>query len=228
MICTFNTDLVKKFGLNSAVILGQMIEQFNTAVEKNTVLDSEWFRLNSRVIFYRTGLITSYQDSVLKSLVKVGALSKRTYNQDVYYKINDLSKNYDGFVLETKEDTQNKKRLYFLNKLKACIHTTNDELSKAYFEWIEEVYNKKNYLSVKAVTEAQSVVDAYANHDLDIALELVNIATVSAYSDMHWAILAYEKFHKIYKNTPRSYLDSAKTNIYDSSSGNRVLDDEVF
>lgn len=227
MMCKFDTDHVKQFGLTPAIVLGQMIEQYNDALEKNLVLESTWFRLNNRTILSRTGLITSYQDSIIKSFIKAGVISKRTYNREVYYQINDLTKKYDGFVLETKEDTQNKKRLYFINKLKNCVQTTNEELSKAYFEWIEEVYNKKNYLSVKAVSEAQSVIDEYANHDLDVALELLNIATVSTYADMHWAIIAYERFHKIYKNSPHSYLDSAKTTIYHSNDG-RKLDDEIF
>ena len=85
------------------------------------------------------------------------------------------------------------------------ITTTNEELREAYSEWIDTVYTKQGWMSKKSVVLAQQMIDNFSNHNLDIALKIIDIATVNGYRDMEWAITNYKKNYHVnytYSNEP--------------------------
>jgi hypothetical protein len=95
-------------------------------------------------------------------------------------------------------------------EMKAYITVTHDELRAAYLDWVDAVYeNPKGFLSKRAVELFQRDVDIFANGDLDIALEVINIASKGGYREASWAI---EKFNKDYSNGFRKrFVDTSNT-----------------
>jgi hypothetical protein len=106
--------------------------------------------------------------------------------------------------------------------LKQYITVGNEELKQAFEDWIDGVYNNpKGFLSKKAVSLFQRDVDTFANGDLDVALKVLEIATVGGYREASWAI---EKFNKDYANQFRRRYVVPTT----SPTRNVVVSDEVF
>ena len=81
--------------------------------------------------------------------------------------------------------------------LKENIVTTNEELVQAYSDWIDSVLEKDGWMSKKAVICAQNVVDQNSDRNLDVALKILEIATINGYRDMTWAVNNFKKDYKI-------------------------------
>lgn len=79
------------------------------------------------------------------------------------------------------------------DELKLLIKTDNGELRDAYMSWIDSVFAKQGWMSKKSVELGQKLVDNYSNRNLDLAIELLNIASVGGYRDIQWAINSYEE-----------------------------------
>ena len=87
--------------------------------------------------------------------------------------------------------------------LKSHLKVQNTELREAYECWIDTIYDKQGWMSVKCVTVAETVVDDFSNHNLDIALKLLEIASVHGYRDIQWAINKYnQEFRVSYSTSP--------------------------
>ena len=81
--------------------------------------------------------------------------------------------------------------------MKSNIETSNTELRQAYENWIEAVCAKNGWMTKVHVIEAQKTIDNYNKEkDLDLALEIIKIATMGGYRDMNWAINDFIKSHK--------------------------------
>ena len=102
----------------------------------------------------------------------------------------DLLKNVEDLAKPKKSKTKAEK---IIENLKENIITTNPELRQAYFDWIDAVYSKVGWMSKKAVEVGERLVDENSNHNLDIALKIVEIATVNGYKDMTWAVDLFKK-----------------------------------
>ena len=80
------------------------------------------------------------------------------------------------------------------NSLKEYIVCDNAELQEAYEGWIDGVYaNPNGFLSKKSIQIFQKMIDSYCNRDLDLALNIITIATINGYRDATWAINTWEK-----------------------------------
>ena len=65
---------------------------------------------------------------------------------------------------------------------------------EAYCNWIDGVYaNPKGFLSKRAVEIFQQKVETFANHDLDVALAVIDIAATNGYRDADWALNKYRE-----------------------------------
>ena len=108
-------------------------------------------------------------------------------------------------------------------ELKEQITITHQELREAYEGWVDGVLaNPKGFLSKRAVKIFMDTVDSFANGYLDIALELINIATINGYRDATWAINKYNE--ELRKN-----IGATDRNSLVNTSQKRVrVSDEVF
>ena len=97
-------------------------------------------------------------------------------------------------VVQTAKRGRPSKQEIVVKALKANIETTNPELKQAYEDWIDAVCAKQGWMTKVHVLEGQKSMDNYNKEkDLDVALEILKIATLGGYRDMEWAIKVYEK-----------------------------------
>lgn len=209
----YNIKLAQIFGLAEAVYLGQLLDINKKAVKKGA-LEENFLIIDRKYIEDRTTLSEEKQNNIDEKLMQVGILQKRNTNS-VSIDLNRLLSIIccdDDFVIEDlrsvfkKTSKRVSKSQAIIDELKSNIKTTNAELIAAYNEWIETVYTKQGWMSKKSVVLAQDVIDNFSNHNLDVALQVINIATVNGYRDMTWAINLYQKNFKVnytYQNIPR-------------------------
>lgn len=220
MICTYNSDLVKNLGLHTAIMLSLIQEQYISAKEKGLLKENKFFLLDKNCITKNTGFTQQEQESILKSLIKWGVVQQQTKKElfiisyDETFDTEDCS----GYKYVDKLTQKELERSAKIKFLRTKIETQNTELLQAYFDWIDAAYDKNGWLAPKSVEVAQRLIDSFTNRDLDIALDILTIATMGGYRDMEWAI-------NTYKDKSRT-LPKVKTTI--TQQTNSRLTDEVF
>lgn len=222
MTCTYESDLVKRVGLHTAIMMSLLQqEQLETEVEGKLV-DDKYFKLDQNWITEMTGFAKQEQDAILKALLKIKVLVKHKKDATLYF----FDEEYDPESLKDLKvmDKQLKAEMERNSKIKFLrtkIETQNTELLQAYFDWIDAVYDKQGWLPVKAVEVAQRDLDLFTNRDLDVALDVLEIAAVNGYRDVNWAINSYVDKKK--------NSNSVKTTVYNNSTvPNVTLTDEAF
>lgn len=203
---SFNIKLAELLGLHSAIYVAELMNINEKAIRKEKLNESS-FLLDRDYVCKRTTLPPKEQLSIEKNLIKLGIIEKPSEDENcIVLNITTLT----TLLMSTDEDLiSNVKKLSstkskretkadaIRNNLKTNIVTTNVELLKAYSDWIDAVYANKGWMSKQAVIEGQRVVDEFSKRDLDVALRLINIATIHGYVDMTWAINRYDEQYKV-------------------------------
>ena len=85
---------------------------------------------------------------------------------------------------------------------------SREEFRDALSGWIESVFARPSgFLSKRAVTIFQNELYDYTHGDLDLALKIIDIATVGGYRNFQWAKDEFEttyadSFRRQYPQTP--------------------------
>ena len=220
---SFNIKLANLLGLQTAIYISEIMNVNDKAIRKDKISESS-FSLDRDYITKRTTISVDEQLEIDKNLIKLGIVEKP--NEDVnclVLNINiltallmssdeELLENVEHLSkLKTKKSKTTKADAIRQN-LKTNIVTTNVELIEAYSDWIDAVYAKQGWMSKKAVTIGQGVVDNFSNRDLDVALTIISIAAMHGYVDMQWAINKYVEQHKLKRDVhiPKSTPTPAK------------------
>lgn len=194
---SFNILIAKLFGLQVAVYISEIISISEKAFRKKVLVDNFTF-LDREYIADRTSISVEDQLDYDNKLESLGIIEKRSVNEII---VNTKQLSY----LITQEDEpireevisimKKSKRLskkvkddYSLELLKGSITTQCDELRFAYYDWIDCVYAKDGFMTKKAVTHAQKLIDFYSDRNLDKALEVLEVASINGYRDVEWAI----------------------------------------
>ena len=83
-------------------------------------------------------------------------------------------------------------RQYMINSIIDSIQCSSYELLTALRDWVDSIFSKPNgFLSKSTVRVFQETLYNYTQGDLDLALRLVQIATIQGYKDCSWAINVY-------------------------------------
>lgn len=227
---SYNIKLAELLGLHSAIYISEIMNINDKAIRKNKV-DSNYFKLEREYIKSRTTLEEKEQLSIEDNLIKLGILERGKDNNELSLNITTLTTlmmSADETLIDNvkklskvkKPSTRTSKKEQIKNNLKVAILTTNAELKSAYESWIDAVYEKDGWMTKEAVTHAQEVIDTASNRDLDIALEILKIASVNAYRDMSWAVNAYRAQYKV------NYKIKSPTN--QNTKKETQLSNEVF
>ena len=197
---SFNVKLAEILGLHPAIYISELLNINDKAIRKDKTTESS-FSLNREYVCKRTTLTPKEQLDIEKNLIKLGVVDKPSEDENcVVLNINTLTtllmaedEDLIGNVkkltkLKDKEKSKTTKADAIKKSLKENIVTTNPELLEAYSDWIDAVYAKQGWMSKKAIVVGQSVVDDFSKRNLDVALKLINIATIHGYVDMTWAI----------------------------------------
>lgn len=198
----YNIKLAQVFGLHAAIYISELLNINDKALRKDVIKD-DYFTLDRKYITSRTTFTEEEQLQIEDGLIKVGVIDRSAS------RLNVLSLNIQALTtlmscddtvvisnikkaLKLKTGTKATQRQAQANNLKSFINTPNDELHQAYEDWIDGVYsNPKGFLSKKAIQIFQNEIEKFANHNLDLALEVIDIATLHGYRDPEWAISRY-------------------------------------
>lgn len=206
----FNCTIANKIGLNGAVYLSELIRQYSINKELNKMID-DYFILDRAAIFARTTLTEEMQEELDIILVRFNILLKRPAQSDsIYEEINLNMTNFINMFANDDEKIANELKKFTKSKtskmtqrdryrldLKSKITCSNSELLRAYRNWVDGVYaNPKGFLSPTAIEVFQKTVDNFAHNDLDLALKIVELATINGYRDATWAINLFNKSYK--------------------------------
>ena len=229
----FNVKLAQILGLHTAIYLGQITDINEKAIRKNKV-DENFFTIDREYITKRTTIPEKEQKEIENNLIKIGILERSDkdsntllLNLTVLTSIlmspdEDLLKNVEDLAKPKKSKTKAEK---IIENLKENIITTNPELRQAYFDWIDAVYSKDGFMTKAAVIAAQSNIDKFSQRNLDIALKVLEIATINGYRDITWAINNYNKDYKVgYSVAPQPAVRTTQS----APPPRKRLSDEVF
>jgi hypothetical protein len=205
---SYNIKVAEILGLHPAIYLSELMNINDKAIRKDKVNDSS-FILDRDYVSKRTTLSVDEQLDVESNLIKLGIVDKPNDDKDcIVLNINVLTSlmmSADEELIGTvkklskgkgEKKTRVTKSDAIRQNLKANITTTNMELIEAYSDWIDSVFSKEGWMSKKAVLMGQTVVDDFSKRDLDVALQLISIASIHGYRDMNWAVNKYKEQHK--------------------------------
>lgn len=236
---SYNIKTAQIFGLNTAVYMTELLNIFEKARNKDKLVDKEYFKLDRKYVFIRTTLSIEEQLRIDSKLTQVGILFKHQDNPDIIKVdtkmyasiitsedvtlIDNLSKKLGGL---NKKDPKESKRQAIITALKNSIQVSNYELLTALRDWVDAIFAspKGNYLSKASVKLFQDTLNSYTKGDLDLALRLVQIATIQGYRDCSWAINVHERDKK-FKKDADSKLPRVTTQ---KKATTDTLSDEVF
>ena len=206
----YNVTIASLLGLDVAVYLDLLMDINSKAIRKNKITEN-YFWIDRKYITSRTTIEEARQKQIESVLSDIGILSVSSDDKDSFSlnmaslmeitgsdseSIGDIKK-----IVKRKSNKKSKEES-IKDALKENIVTTNIELRGAYCDWIDAVYAKQGWMSKKSVVAAQSVVDEFSQHNLDIALKVLEIASINGYRDMEWAVNSYKQNYKVnYKVT---------------------------
>ncbi len=211
----YNIKIAQILGLHASIYISELLNINEKAVRKDKLSD-DCFIVDRGYIERRTTLSKDEQKEIDTMLLNLGILKKMDGNSDgltldltiltslVSAEPVSLEK-LEKAISAAKSSSKPKrtKAEAIIDSLKAKVECTNSELKAAYDDWIEAVYAKQGWMSAKSVAVAQRTVDDYCNHNLDLALKLLEIASINAYRDITWAINLYEKDYKVSYSIPK-------------------------
>lgn len=242
LMCTdnyamFNVKVANVMGLHAAVYVNEILNITQKAQQKRKIVDG-FVTINRDYVQHRTTIFPEEQISIDKKLVGIGVLSVSEDNPDNIQLSVDALANLvaadDADLLKkvskltavksvTSSSTKMSMRQKTILELKDFIRCSNEELLAAYKDWVDGVYaNPKGYLSKRAIIVFQRDVDEFARGDLDLALKVIEIATINGWRCAEWAINAFKKDYA--KDFYANYTQTAPSAPQRSVS----LSDEVF
>jgi hypothetical protein len=221
----YNIQIANMLGLETAVYLGILLDINSKAIRKNKITDN-YFTVDRKYITSRTTLNEDKQVAIEKTLKDIGILtiseeSKNSFNINIsaLYTIigeDDSTVIKDIKKIVSKKANSRSKADAIKDTLKANIVTSNEELRMAYCDWIDAVYAKQGWMSKKSVVSAQTLIDDFADHNLDVALKIIEIASINGYRDMEWALNNYKQnFNVKYKVSKQMVPDTIQTLVGD-------------
>ncbi len=242
LMCTdnyamFNVKVANVMGLHAAVYVNEILNITQKAQQKRKIVDG-YVTIDRDYVHRRTTIFPEEQISIDKKLVGIGVLSVAENNPDNIQLSVDTLANLvaadDANLLkkvtkltEVKSVVQSSTKMSMRQKtileLKDFIKCSNEELLNAYRDWVDGVYaNPKGYLSKRAIIVFQRDVDEFARGDLDLALKIIEIATINGWRCAEWAINTFKKDYA--KDFYANYAQVAPSVPQRSVS----LSDEVF
>ncbi len=229
----FNVKLAHILGLNTSIYLSQLMDINEKAIRKEKV-NENFFTIDREYIKSRTTIPDKEQKDIENNLIKIGILERSDtdantllLNLTVLTSIlmspdEDLLKNVENLAKPRKSKTKAEK---IIENLKDNIITTNPELRQAYFDWIDAVYSKDGFMTKTAVLSAQGNIDKFSNRNLDVALKVLEIATINGYRDITWAINNYNKDYRVSYNVSSHSTVRTTPNV---PAPRKRLSEEVF
>ena len=201
-----NRKSIKLFGISTAAYFSVLINIYKKAYRKNKI-ENDYFKVDRNYIQELLEMPVEEQLINDSNLMKTSVLKKDSEDPNkikidlnLYLSLlNDEDINLIKDVKKQMKVTKPKglkqsQRQIQINVLKNCISCSNYELLTALRDWVAGVYARPNgFLSKTAIKVFQDTLNNYTQGDLDLALKIVQIASIQGYRNCDWAINEYER-----------------------------------
>lgn len=232
-----NYKAISLFGLNTAAYFTLLISIYKKALRKNKV-DSDYFTLDRDYVRKTLGLSEEEQlicdhNLMMLSILKKSADNPNKIKIDFNLYASTLASEDVKLVENVRKQMKvlhpktikKSQRQILINNLKDSIQCSNYELLTALRGWVDGVYARPNgFLSKAAIKVFQDTLNNYTKGDLDLALRIVQIATVQGYKDCQWAINVYEKDIRIQREKTTSGVRITEQSVAKKED----LGDQIF
>lgn len=188
---TYNIALAKIIGVTDAIIIQLMLQ-----LDANKKDDAADFRLTNEKISDLTGLTEDEIKAGIENLISLKLISKTGANK-YSVELNTVIHLF-GELDEDEINTikiKSNKRAAKLSKEEAIkercmsrIKTTNEELRKAYSDWIDACTLKQGPMTNGQIDIFQDIIDRFANHNLDIALAVIQPGIINGWRNADYCI----------------------------------------
>lgn len=189
----YNVYIANKFGLEAAVYLSAVI-----SYQMNYAFCSDKLEIDRDFISKETTLSFETQKNIDNLFSKLGVFnfsstSELKIDYEKYLALFDISN--EKVILDVSNNVLKKKTKSDIIKdeLKSLIKTDNGELRDAYAAWIDSVFAKQGWMSKKSVELGQKLIDSFSGRNLDLAIKILDIASIGGYRDIQWAINSYKE-----------------------------------
>lgn len=227
---TVNTKLVKLFGFEVAIYCSELMNILGKAVKKDKV-DNGYIKVDRKYIEEKTTINLDSQIKCDKNLMKLNVVLVDSEDPNrLYVNVEELAKivtNEDEKTLKslskkiskTPKGTKLTRQQLIIQELKEGISCSDETLTNSLRDWVDSVYAKPGgFLSKVAVKTFMDDLMKYTQGDLDVALKIVNIASIRGYKECQWAVNVYEQEKRTVINKPRVTTQQKAS----------VLSDEIF
>lgn len=200
-----NMDAIRIFGLDASVYLAELFNVYKKAKLKKklvSAVDGDYFKVDRKYIEERTSLTLEKQLACDCNLEKIGMLS--IYNNEadtIKLDVEMYASLIAGEDIKLTESISKKVKVVspkgvrqkksdsVRKALKEGILCSNEELLLALRGWVDSIFDGPSpYLSKNQIEIFQNELNNYTKGDLDLALKVVEIATIHSYKDCKWAI----------------------------------------
>lgn len=227
---TVNTKLVKLFGFEVAIYCSELMNILGKAVKKDKV-DNGYIKVDRKYIEEKTTINLDSQIKCDKNLMKLNVVLVDSEDPNrLYVNVEELAKivtNEDEKTLKslskkiskTPKGTKLTRQQLIIQELKEGISCSDETLTNSLRDWVDSVYARPGgFLSKVAVKTFMDDLMKYTQGDLDVALKIVNIASIRGYKECQWAVNVYEQEKRTVINKPRVTTQQKAS----------VLSDEIF
>lgn len=199
-----NIDLIKIIGLENAAYCSSLITIYRKASNKGKMFDDEYFKLDRTYIKSILNIEKKDQleiDKVLSKLeiLKISKEDRDLIKVDINRIAGMLSANEEELerikkvvTASIKTEKKKSKEEAIRDNMRSVVDNCPDEdLKNALYDWIDALLTSR-FLTKSIVRDFKDGVCKYTN-DVNVALEIIRIATLQGWSDINWAINSYEK-----------------------------------
>lgn len=214
---SYNVSLAKIIGLHPAIYINTLLSINSKAITKQKLTNDEYFCVDRNYVQSITTFDVSEQIEIETLLINLGILRKQENEEsnalflDVSMLTSIMMSENETLVSDiqkvTAATTKSKKKTKteaIKDEMKSFVTATNQELREAYFDWIDSVFAKQGWMSKKSVVSAQQVIDEFSHRNLDVALKVIEIASISGYRDMTWAVNTYKSNYNVQYRVPQN------------------------
>lgn len=220
---SFNTKVANLIGLEEAVYLSELMSVNEKAIKDGTILDDDFFIIDRDYLKSRTTLNISRQKEIEKRLCNEFKILKTKKNSEntFYIDIDLFTILFDGSVDKSSMDKIEKiakkttKDAQILSKkkhLKEVVETSNPELRKLFYEWIDGVYFRGDSLWPLLVKSNEQILRE-ATSNIDEQIEIMKKFAASKYIYMNNFLENYYKQNPSMK--PQAVKPERKANWSD-------------
>lgn len=242
-----NMDAIRIFGLHSAVYIAELLNIYKKAKLKKKLIETpegSFFKVDRKYIAERTSLSVEDQLACDINLAKVNIVTQYNNEADTIKfdvelfaslianeDVKLVSKVIKAVKVDNPKGVKATKREHIIQNLKEGIVCKNQDLLFALRGWVDAIFaGPSPYLSKPQIDVFQKTMNEYCKGpdgkgDLDLALKIVEIATVHAWKDCQWAINSYEGKSPSNNSTSTT---AVRTTKQEKATRNTINEDIIF